>query len=117
MNDIRCFDDVAKDVIKEASKRFSSMWKIDEDKLDIFEEYCDAIDTMVCEWDGISLKVEVDEISMQVSVVLECYEIIVRNSDEAFCKLIERADKYGFGVSDEGNLLIKFVFPSLWHKK
>mgnify|MGYP000399924802 FL=1 len=40
---IKCFD-VVNMVVEEGSNQFKPLWKVDQEKLDILHEYCDAID-------------------------------------------------------------------------
>lgn len=115
MSFIKCFD-VASMVIDDATERFSPLWKPNSERLDIFKEYCDAIDKLSKEFDGESFEVEVDEISLEITVSLECDEVIIESSNHILYELAKRTVKYGFSVSDEGNLLVKFVFPSLWDR-
>lgn len=116
MEIIRCYD-VASTVIEEATKRFSPLWKIDEEKLDIFEEYCDAIDQLAKEFDGESFDVEVNETSMEIAVRVECnVPLLIKSQEDIFYELVKRAVRYSFSVSEDGNLLVEFIFPNLWEK-
>jgi len=115
MNFVKCYD-VAELVIEEASARFAPLWQINTENLEIFKQYCEVIDSLANEFDGESFDVEVDEIAMDITIVLECSEIIIEDRNHIFYKLAKRTKKYGFSVSDGGNLLVKFVFPSLWEK-
>lgn len=40
---IKCFDVVGM-VVDEASEQFKPLWRVNDEKLDILHEYCDAID-------------------------------------------------------------------------
>ena len=53
---------------------------------------------------------------MEVTVVLECDEVIIEKDDHILYELAKRTVRYGFSVSEDGNLLVKFVFPGLWDK-
>lgn len=115
MSFIKCFD-VADMIIDEATKRFSPLWKMNEERLDIFKEYCKGVDTLAEEFDGESIEVEVDEITLEVTVILECDEVIIETDNHMLYELAKRTIRYGFSTSEDGNLLVKFVFPSLWDK-
>ena len=108
--------DTANFVIEDANERFAPLWKPNADKIKIFEEYCQAIDSLVDEFGGISLDVEVNEISMEITISLECEEIVVEKNNHVLYELIKRTIRYGYSVSEDGNLLIKFVFPGIWDK-
>jgi len=113
---MNCYDDVAGIVIDEASKRFSPLWEINPENLNIFKNYCDAIDSISKEFDGESFEVEVDEITMEITIVLECFEVLIHTKKHLFYELIKRSVRFGFSTSEDGNLLVKFVFPSLWDR-
>lgn len=115
MSLIKCFD-VASMVIEDANERFEPLWSVNDERVDILKQYCEVIDSLSTEFNGLSFETEIDEITMEVSITLECEEMIVESLDHAFYKLVKRAIRYGFSASKEGTLLIKFVFPSLWDK-
>ena len=115
MSFVKCFD-VANMVIEDASERFKPLWRINTERLGILEEYCNAIDALSREYGGESFEVEVDEITMEVTVALECDEIVIENYHHVLYELVKRTVRYGFAVSEDGNLLVKFVFPGLWDK-
>ena len=52
---IKCFD-VVNMVVEEGSNQFKPLWKVDQEKLDILHEYCDAIDGILKEFDGDSIR-------------------------------------------------------------
>lgn len=115
MSFIKCFD-VASMVIEDATERFKPSMKLNKERVDIFKDYCNAIDTLSNEFEGESFDVEVDEVTMEITVALECDEIVIESSNHIFYELVKRAVRYGFTASDDGNLVIKFVFPCLWDK-
>lgn len=116
MSFVKCFD-VVDMIIKEANNRFSPLWKVDEEKFKVLKQYSEAIDKLSEEFEGVSYDVEVDEISMEVSIVLECDEIIIENKNHILYELMKRTIKSVFSVSEDGeNLAVKFVFPSIWEK-
>ena len=115
MGFVKCFD-VANMVIEDANERFNRLWKINTERLNIFKGYCEAVDSLSKEFEGESFEVEVDEITMEVTVVLECDEVIIEKDDHILYELAKRAVRYGFSVSEDGKLLVKFVFPGLWDK-
>lgn len=115
MSFVKCYD-VATMVIEDANERFNPLWKINTERLNIFKQYCDAIDALSKEFNGKSFEVEVDEITMDVTVALECDEIIIERDNHPIYELAKRTVRYGFSVSEEGNLIVKFVFPGLWDK-
>lgn len=115
MNLIKCYD-VASMIIDEANERFKPLWKINDERLDMFKQYCAAIDSLIEEFEAESLDVEVDEITLETTIIMECDEIIIESTNHIFYELAERAVRYGFSVSEDGSLAVKFVFPTLWDK-
>lgn len=115
MSFMKCFD-VAKMVIENANEKFSPLWEPDEKTLDIFESYCNAIDALADEFGGVSYEVEVNEENFEITVVLECDKAIAQSSEHTLYELIKRSVRYGFSVSKDGTLLVKFVFPGIWDR-
>lgn len=115
MSFVKCYD-VAAMVIEDANDRFAPLWKINTEKLNAFKGYCNEIDSLSVEFDGESFEVEVNEVTMEVIVALECGEIIIDKDNHILFELAKMAVKYGFSVSEDGNLVVKFVFPGLWDK-
>lgn len=115
MSFIKCFD-IASMVIDDATERFRPSMRLNHERVGIFKQYCSALDELSNEFEGESFEVEVNEITMEITVSLECDEVVIESSNHVFYELVKRAVKYGFRTSEEGNLIIKFVFPSLWDK-
>lgn len=112
---VRCFDVVSM-VVEEATKQFKPLWKLNQEDNKILEQYCSAIDFLAEEFGGKSFDVTVDEILMTIEISMECDEMVISSKAHRFYSLAERANMFGFSVSEEGNLNIKFVFPSIWVK-
>lgn len=115
MSFVKCFDAVEM-VIEEANKQFAPLWKLDKEKYRILEQYCQAIDSLSDEFGGISYDVEVDDIAMTIAITLECQDMNIQQQSHKYYSLAQRAVTFGFSVSEDGNLNIRFVFPSVWKK-
>lgn len=113
MSFVKCFD-VVEMVIEEANKQFAPLWKLDKEKYRILEQYCQVIDDLSEEFDGVSYDVEVDDISMTIAITLECQDISIQQQSHKYYSLAQRAITFGFSTSKDGNLNVKFVFPSVW---
>ena len=107
--------EVAKMVIEEADKQFSPIWESDENSLPGLYQCCDWLDSLNEMFDSESIEVEVDEITMDVSVTIECNKVDVENC--IFRKLIKCAKTYAFFKTTEDKIEIKFVFHSVWKKR
>lgn len=115
MNSVTCFD-VASEVINDATERFKPLMRLNTERVDIFKQYCEVIDELAEEFNGVSFEVEVDEITMEVTVILECGEIIIGSSNHVFYELVKRTIRYGFSAGEDDNVAVKFVFPCLWDR-
>lgn len=114
-NFVKCFDVVSM-VVEEATKQFSPIWKLDDEKYRILEQYCTIIDGLSDEFEGVSYDVEVDDIKLTTAITLECQDISIEQSTHKFYSLAQRAVSIDFSSSKEGNLNVRFVFPCLWNK-
>lgn len=112
--EVKCFD-VVSGVVNEAAEDFAPLWVIDEEKYDILGEYCEYIDGLADEFKGIAYEVYVDRMEKTVKITLECGDITVESPQHPFNALAERAVRLEFGRSADGNLLVSFVFPSVWN--
>ena len=116
MSFINCFD-VVSSVVEEANERFAPLWRLDQEKYKILEQYCSAIDSLIEEFDGESIEASVGEdTTMYVTIALECPELTVKSKEHKLYDLIERSIAFSFSQSEEENLVIKFLLPSLWVK-
>ena len=115
MSFMKCFDVVSM-VVEESNNQFSPLWRLDNEKYCILEQYCRVIDDLSEEFGGISYDVEVDDIAMTISITLECQDILIQQQSHKYYSLAQRAITFGFSTSTSGNLNLKFVFPSVWEK-
>lgn len=114
MGFINCFDVVSM-VVEEATNQFSPLFKLDNQKYKILEQYCSVIDSLAKEFNGESYEVDVDDIAMTISITLVCDEVTITTEGHGFYALAKRANSVSFS-SDEGRLSVKFVFPSVWDR-
>ena len=112
---VKCFDIVSM-VVDEATSQFAPIWKIDNKKYKILEQYCGLMDSIAEEFDGVSFDVEVDDVLMTTTISMECDEITIESQNWSFNKLASGAISFGFSVSEDGLLDVKFIFPSVWDK-
>lgn len=112
---VKCFD-IVNMILDEATEQFGGAWEVNEENYKILEQYCNAMDILAKEHDGEAFEVEVDDIAMTVSISMECMDFVVKDKDSLYYELVKRAISFGFSVTDEGNLLVKFTFPSIWDK-
>lgn len=115
MGFVKCFDVVSM-VVEEASKQFSPLWELNKDSYNILKQYCSVIDSLAEEFDGESFDVFIDDIKMTVGITLECSDITIESASHNFYKLAQRSNSVSFSTSEDGNLNVKFIFPSVWRK-
>ena len=113
MSFVKCFDVVSM-VVEEATKQFAPLWKLHEECNGILGQYCSVIDSLAEEFGGESFDVSVDDVDMTITVVMECADMVIESKNHKFYIIAQRANSIGFSVSEDGNLNVKFVFPSVW---
>lgn len=112
---VTCFDVVSM-VVEEATNQFYPVWKLDDENFKILGQYCGAIDSLAKEFDGESYDVEIDDISMDITITMECSDITIENHQHKYYELISKAKSFGFSVEENGNLSVYFVFPGIWKR-
>lgn len=111
---IKCYDVVSM-VTDEATSQFGSLWRVNESRQDELKRSCELIDNLAGECGGISYEVYVDDITMEISVAMECDELVVKSKDNAFYGLLGRIKGLKFCSTDD-NLCIRLRFGSIWDK-
>ena len=109
---INTFDVLSK-VLNEASRQFGGAWKVSQNKLDVLKQYCAAIDLLCKEVDASALEASVDDIKMTISIKVQCPKVVIKTKENLFYMLMSRTVRTDFSQAD-GELLIDFVFPSIW---
>ena len=66
---LKCFD-IAEMVIDEATNQFFPIWIVNDDKKEIFKQYCDVLDSISEEFDGEAFEVDVDDVKMTNTLML-----------------------------------------------
>lgn len=115
-NKVKCFD-VVDMVVEEANKRFAPIFVPDQSTYDVLGAHCNTIDDIVEEFEGVSIEVEVNEETMQILVIIECEELILSSPSHKFYDVLSVTQGYSFSASDDKNLLIKLIFPSIWNRR
>ena len=112
---VNCFDVVSM-VVDEATAQFAPLWNINKEKYRILKQYCGVIDSLAEEFNGESFDVDVDDIAMTITIKMECRDVTIESQNHKYYSLAQRALAFGFSVSEDGLLCMKFVFPSVWDK-
>lgn len=112
---VKCFD-IVNMVVEEANEQFGKLWKVNEENYKILKQYCEAMDVLAKEHDGEAFDVEIDDIAMTITIGMECMDFVVQNKKSLYYELVKRAVSFGFSAAEDGNLLVRFTFPSIWEK-
>lgn len=105
-----------KPVLDEAGDRFAPFFEEVPECRDILKSYCTAIDRLIDAFDGESLEIEVDEITMDISIRIEYPDMIIESKDHPFCKLVARAKSVSFSKGEGDLVSVCLVFPPIWEK-
>lgn len=108
---IKCFD-IVESVIEVATDRFKPSWEVEEKYVGFLKTYCDVIDAISEKNSCMSYDVGVDEERMTIKIVLDCPDF--ESDDNRLTELIKHTVEFGFSVSSDNTLLVRFVFPSVW---
>lgn len=110
---IKCFD-VVSIVVEEATKQYSPDFVLNDNKLRILKQYCDAIDYIKDEINATEYEAEIIDDNKTVSISIECSNLFVDSVNHAFCHLLRRSIACTLSYVDDDTFKINFIFPSLW---
>lgn len=102
MSFVNCFD-VVQMVTDEASAQFAPLFCGNKEAKAILHQYCDAIDVLAWEFDGVTFEASVHDESMEVSVTFECPDIVIRTQKHRFYDLVERSNAVRFSHGEGGS--------------
>lgn len=110
--------DTAMEIIDTFSKEHSKRLELVSERLDIFAEYCEAID-LIADYNSakcVAFKIEDDNDDNTVICKMMLPELVTATSRSLFCDLVARS--IDFSVENvEKAVVLTFVFPSLWKEK
>lgn len=115
---IKSFD-VVKDTVDEETALLRGEYEPDAERVGILKQYCEIIDDLLAEFDGVSISTDVDEATLWISIALELgKEMTLTDREHKFYELVKRSVTADF-YRDKGskNLVCRFVFPSVWVEK
>ena len=116
MERITCYE-AAELVLDEATGRFAPQFSENKEYKRIFRQYCDALDMLAEEFNGVAFDIEVDEISMEITVTLSCGEFVLESARHRFYQLAARAERMSFRAGEEPDTLeLAFTFPPIWER-
>ncbi len=113
MGSIRCYEAV-EIILDKATKQFSPAFKEDSEEKRKFERYCDWITLISDEFSGEAYDIEIDDITMDISVALTCKEIETTAQTPVFYMLLSKAKNVKLTAVDDTHIKINLVFPGIW---
>lgn len=108
---INCFDVVSM-VIEDVKSECGN--KIDDEKLDILKEYCEALDTCVDRFEIESVDAEIEDNDNRIRMVLKMPDLTVEDKNDVIYQLIERSYVFNIKQANDGDLLVTLEFPSVF---
>ena len=112
MSRVNCYDTLSV-ILDKATKKFEeSGLTLDESRRDTLKSYCEAIDSIIDEFDAESL--EVNERNAEVEITIELSDMVIEDSKHIIYQLFERAIKFEFSSINDSLFSVKFIFPSIW---
>lgn len=115
MSFANCFD-VVQMVTDEASAQFAPLFCGNKEAKAILHQYCDAIDVLAREFDGVTFEASVHDESTEVSVKFERPDIVIRTQTHRFDDLVERSNAVRFSHGEGDTAAVEFVFPGIWNR-
>lgn len=112
MSFANCFD-VVQMVTDEASTQFAPLFCGNKEAKAILHQYCDAIDVLAREFDGVTFEASVHDESMEVSVTFERPDIVIRMQKHHFYDRVEHSNAVRFSHGEGDTAAVEFVFPSI----
>lgn len=111
MSRVNCYDTLSV-ILDKATKKFEeSGLTLDELRRDTLKSYCEAIDSIIDEFDAESLEVEVNERNAEVEITIELSDMVIEDSKHIIYQLFERAIKFEFSSVNDSLFSVKFIFP------
>ena len=110
--------DTAMETIDAFSKEHSERLELVSERLDIFAEYCEAID-LIADYNSakcVAFKIEDDNDDNTVICKMMLPELVAVTSRSLFCDLVARSIDFS-AENVEKAVVLTFVFPSLWKEK
>lgn len=87
---------------------------VDSDKVDILREYCDVIDIILSECGGCKSSVSIEPRTNNISISIEVAVFSANRFNQLYFDLIERSVSLTVFNANNGNVGIKFMFPSVF---
>ena len=105
---------VVSEVLDEASKRFSPLFKQNDDKRKGIQKICEMIDNIVEPFDGESFDIEVDEENKNICMSLECHDVTIDSKTHPLYGVIGCSCSFQVSHKDSDTMILQFTFPSIW---
>ena len=115
MERMTCYD-AAEMVLDEATQRFAPLFRENRENKLILRQYCDALDLLAEEFDGVSFEIDVDEITMEITLTMECGEIELSSAKHRLFQLAALSKKFSIRHGEGDTLALAFTFSPIWER-
>jgi len=109
-----CYSTVL-EVIEEGSKRFSSIFEENKDKVRDFEAICTYIDTLIKKYNCEYYEIEIEDGTTDISIAVTCAEVTFDTEDDPIYVLLDASQSASFSYGEKKNTIcIKLTFCGVW---
>ena len=116
MSFVKCFD-VVKMVVDEATEQFAPLWKVNDEKLSALKDKCADIDSLILDFGGEEMEVDVDNSKLTISICISCCEGIIVEGGIVFQRVVTDALSVSFANSDNSDgVNVTIIFHGVWDK-
>ena len=103
------------DLIEEGTERFAPRFVQDKQRVRGMEKICELVDWFVSEQKCESVSVDIDEVSLRLTISIVFFEAILRRgTSKPFFDLIQLLDSFGFEKTGDDFVCMKLNVDGLW---
>lgn len=118
---IRCRD-IASMTVEATNEKIKDKYRINQQKLEKFYEYCDYFDEIIEEnlelaFQPATFEVDVDTNTGDIILTLICDYITVKSKDHPYLKAMAASKKCTISQHTEDLIKHRFVYPTVWEVK
>ncbi len=116
MSWVKCYD-VVTEVTDEATRQFHPTMRENEVAKSALRFLCAWIDTFTEKNDAYAYEVDVDEVTKELTITVECEMFEVDEITDVFYDIVRNADRICLSAIDDINVRVSFTFQlNLWEK-
>lgn len=115
MRKVNCFN-IVSCLIYEATNQFQPCFELDNRKMDIMQQICSDIDMFADECECKGYEISIDEITMKISIGLLFETFVINKGNKRYDPIAKNSELISLSIDNE-NVLLSFVFSSVWNKR